>query len=297
MTETPGGPRGDRAGDGLPDYTRDTQEREVVAPAGDRHRSRARAVLIAVIGASVVLIAVVALVLSQTAFRGVMDDDPPVTAAPSQGTASGQPEYIPDPNDPNLAPPPPIFTQTPTKPCAVMAQQSTSPQSPGVSRGGGLEFTVPSTWKRPWSNGNLSYVTDAAGYGRNVEGSWYSAANVARVAWPEDQGAYPGAESAAITIFQCYATSANLIQEFGDKPEVTDYRSEATTVDGVPGWIVQATYHFDNSSLKTTDQSIVTSLVVDTPGGPSVLVSDVAADHPDHVQELSDIIASLKVVS
>lgn len=293
MTDRHGGSDDGR---GLPDYARDTHEREVVAPVGDRSRSRMRALVLTVVGVSVVLVAVVALVLSQTVFRGVMDPAPRPTAQ-SAGTASGQPEYIPDPDDPQLEPPPPIFTQAPTKPCEVMSQRSTSPQTPGTARGGGLQYTVPSGFDRPWAQGRLSYAQDAVGYGRLVERNWYSVVNVARVAWPQDQGAYPGAEQAAVTIFQCYATSAGLIEEFGDKPQVTDYRSEATTVDGTPGWIVQATYHFDNSTLKTTDRSVVTSIVVDTPGGPSLLVSDVAGDHPEHVKDLEDIIASLKVVS
>lgn len=293
MANSYGGSHGDL---GLPDYARDTQEREVVAPIGDRSRSRMRALILAVVGVSIVLVAVVALVLSQTLFKSTLDPAPAPVAA-TDGTASGQPEYIPDPNDPQLEPPPPIFTQAPSAPCAVLPQGSTSPQTTGKVRGGGLQYTRPTDFDRSWGNGNLSYVEDVAGYGRHVEGNWYSVVSVARVAWPQDQGSYPGAEKAAVTIFQCYATSAGLIEQFGDQPEVTDYRSEATTVDGTAGWIVQATYHFENSTLKTTDQSVVTSIVVDTPGGPSVLVSDVAADHPDHVQDLDDIIASLEVVS
>ena len=48
--------------------------------------------------------------------------------------------------------------------------------------------------------------------------------------------------------------------------------------------------------LKTSSASVVTAIVVDTPEGPSALASDVAADQPEHVQNLEDIIASLDVV-
>lgn len=282
---------------GLPDFSVDTAQRAVVGPDPQAARGRSRSLVIAVVGATVVLIAVVALILSQTVFRSALSADPAVPSAATEGTASGQSEYIPDPKDPNLAPPPPIFTQAPSAPCTVLPQGSTTPQVPGKVRGGALEYTLPSTWTYEWTNGDLAYVSDAAGVGRHVEGNWYSVADLARVSWPKSEGSYPGAEKAAVTIFQCYATSAGLIEEFGDKPKVTDYRSEATTVDGHGAWLVQATYHFDNGSLKTTNQSVVTSLVVDTPGGPSVLISDVAADHPDHVTELRQIIASLTVTS
>lgn len=280
---------------GLPDFATPPPRTPAQAPEPDeRSRSRSRAMILTVIGASAALLAIVALVLSQTLFRDAFGDDPDY-AEPATGTASGQSEYIPDPDDPNLAPPPPIFTQAPTSDCTVLPQQSTSAQPAGKVRGGGLEYTRPSTWTFNWGSGDLAYMTDAAGYARNVEGSWYSVVNVGRVTWPQAEGSYPGAEQAAVTIFQCYVTSAGLIDYFGDTPTVTDYRTEATTVDGTPGWIVQATYHFD-AGLKTTDESRVTAIVVDTPGGPSALVSDVAADHDDHMQELQDILDSLQVV-
>jgi hypothetical protein len=41
---------------------------------------------------------------------------------------------------------------------------------------------------------------------------------------------------------------------------------------------------------------VVTAIVVETPEGPSALAGDVAADQPEHVQNLEDIIASLDVV-
>ena len=49
--------------------------------------------------------------------------------------------------------------------------------------------------------------------------------------------------------------------------------------------------------LSSTSASVVTSIVVEGPDGPSALASDVAADHEDHVAELEEMISSLKVVS
>ncbi|MCG7310933.1 hypothetical protein MHY49_15690, partial [Brachybacterium sp. ACRRE] len=115
--------------------------------------------------------------------------------------------------------------------------------------------------------------------------------------WPESEGKYPGDEKAAVAIFQCYATTAGVLVEFGENPTVTDYRSEETTVDGHDAWIVQATYHFeDPSQLQDTSASIVTAIVVDTDDGPQAVASDVAADVPEHADALDQIIKSLKVV-
>lgn len=279
---------------GLPDFREPAAGPPQLGPPSERERSRSRALILVVGGASVAILAVVALVLSQTLLR---HDGAKTWAAPATGTAQGHSEYVPRPSDPDLQPPPPVFTQAPTTTCSVLPQQSTSRQPHGGVRGGSLQFTTPKHWDYPWGDGNLSFMTDVAGMGRRVEGNWYSVANVGRVTWPTNEGAYPGSEKAAVAIFQCYATSAGLIEVFSNTAQVTDYRTEATTVDGRPGWIVQATYHFQKEGLKTTDQSVVTSIVVDTPGGPSALISDVAADHPDHVKALNDIIASLKVVS
>src|SRR5699024_1631526 len=118
-----------------------------------------------------------------------------------------------------------------------------------------------------------------------------------RVSFPEDGGGYPGPESAAVALFQCYATPTGVVSHFGEHPEVTDYRSEATTVDGHAAWIVLAAHRCEDPELlKTSRAAIVTSTVLETPNGPSALVSDVAADQPDHVKNLEDIIASLDVV-
>lgn len=277
----------------LPDFAQPMPGAPVLAAPDERSRSRSRMIMWTVVGASIALIAITALVLSQTLFA--RPDDESTWAAPASSTASGQEEYVPDPNDPNLAPPPPIFVEAPSTDCTVLPQASTTRQTPGTVRGGGLAYTVPRGWTYPWGDGNLSYMTDVAGMGRNVEGSWYSVVSLGRVSWPEREGGYPGDQKAAETIFQCYATSAGLIEFFGEKPKVTDYRSEPTTVDGTPAWIVQATYHFEQAELKTTDQSVVTAIVVQTPGGPSALVSDAAADQPDHVADLEAIIASLTV--
>lgn len=289
---------------GLPDFTSGTPAgNPSVGPAtlgapSERSLHRARTLMLSVIIGSIVVLGVIALVLSQTVFRSLLADDP--TAAPPTGSrsAKGQSEYVPNPEDPDIAPPPPIFTQAPTTECTVPENEPPAePSSPSAVRGGGLEYTSPKDWDDGWSSWTLPYLTQIDAEGRLVENGWYSVVNLGRVSFPEDEGGYPGLEAAAVAIFQCYATTSGVVSHFGEHPEVTDYRSEVMTVDGEAAWIVQATYHFEDPEvLKTSSASIVTSIVVETPEGPSALVSDVAADQPEHVQNLEDIIASLDVV-
>ena len=282
---------------GLPDFGEDHGPATLGEPS-ERARHRTRLTMIAVIGGSVVILLVLALILSQTVFRSVLEDPDPSAYSTGPRSAEGQSEYVPDPEDPDIAPPPPIFTQAPTTECTV--PQNTNPPQPsgaGKVRGGGLEYTSPEGWGDGWAVHSLPYLTELAADGRRVEGSWYSVVNLGRVTFPEDEGGYPGLEAAAVAIFQCYATTSGVVSHFGEHPEVTDYRSEVMTVDGTAAWIVQATYHFEDPEvLDTSSASIVTSIVVETPNGPSALASDVAADQPEHVQNLEDIIASLDVV-
>ena len=300
------------SGSGLPDFsasssTRSSQSlpdlasREGPVTLGDpseRALRRNRTTMLAVIGGAIVVMAVVALVLSQTVFRSVLAPTGPTAYQTGQRTAQGQSEYVPDPEDPDIAPPPPIFTQAPTTECTVPeGTEAPEPSAPGKVRGGGLEYTNPDGWGDGWIAHSLPYMTDVGADSRLVEGSWYSVVNLGRVHYPEEEGGYPGLESAAVAIFQCYATTSGVVSHFGEHPEVTDYRSEVITVDGEPAWIVQATYHFEDPEvLETSSASVVTSIVVETPNGPSALASDVAADQPEHVQNLEDIIASLDVI-
>ncbi|MBK0332576.1 hypothetical protein I8D64_14340 [Brachybacterium sp. MASK1Z-5] len=283
----------------LPDYS--AQARDVTAPYAkpdETGRSRARVIVITVIVCAVVLIAVIALILSQTVFKQMTGDDSHTPTAAASRSSSGEGEYVPDPKDPDLAPPPPIFTQKPTTDCSIPDGSSGDVSTSGRTvRGGHLEYTRPDGWTYPWTDQALPYMTNVNGYGRQVENNWYSVVNVGSVEWPESEGKYPGDEKAAVAIFQCYATTAGVLVEFGENPTVTDYRSEETTVDGHDAWIVQATYHFeDPSQLQDTSASIVTAIVVDTDDGPQAVASDVAADVPEHADALDQIIKSLKVV-
>lgn len=311
MTQDPSGSDQRPGGTGLPDFTSQDPSRSDGLPDFDstqgpvtlgepsqRSRNRNLAIVLSVVGTGVVLLAVVALVLSQTVFKSVLADDGPDAYPTEARSADGQTEYVPDPEDPDIAPPPPLFTQSPTTECTVPSQASPEPPTTSdVIRGGDLQYTLPDGWDFPWGTSSLPYLNEVDGQGRNVEGNWYSVVSLGKVTFPEEEGGYPGLESAAVSLFQCYATTAGVLSHFGENPEVTDYRTESITVDGHPAWIVQATYHFeDPDMLESSSASVVTSIVVEGPDGSSALVSDVAADHPEHMQALEDIIASLDVV-
>ncbi|MFC7374122.1 hypothetical protein ACFQRD_02435 [Brachybacterium sp. GCM10030268] len=310
MTQDPSGEDRQPASSGLPDFAdqdpsalpdyQSSQGPATLGEPSERARKRTLAVVLSVVGSGVVLLAIVALVLSQTVFRSVLEeDDAPTADGPETRSAEAQSEYVPDPEDPDIAPPPPIFTQEPTTECSIPDSGAQAPSpDPGTVRGGDLEYTVPDGWDFPWGSQPLPYMSEVGAKAREVEQPWYSVVNVGRVTWPEeDDGGYPGLEGAAVAIFQCYATTSGVVEYFGENPDITDYRSETMTVDGQPAWIVQATYHFEDPDvLESSSASVVTSIVVEGPNGPSALASDVAADQPEHVEDLENIIASLDVV-
>lgn len=263
-----------------------------------------RKIVVGVVIGGIALIAAVGLFVSQVAMRSI-ENDPIASHDSTVGVnTKGDPnrtEEQPTPAAPH-EPPPEIFTEAPTSQCLMSTKPTVSRDQRGSSiKGGGLQFTTPKGWDSVWyQNENVPYLYDSGAYSKQVESFWYSVVTVGRIEWQEDvEGKYPGTEHMAVTMFQCYATHLNVVEQFGENPTVTDYKSESTTVDGHPAWIVQATYGFDKKNkgykLETTDSSIVTAIVVETPKGPSALVSDVAADHPDHVKGLEEAIASLKV--
>ena len=138
------------SGSGLPDFSAssssrsspslpDLATREGPVTLGDpseRALRRNRTTMLAVIGGAIVVMAVVALVLSQTVFRSVLAPTGPTAYQTGQRTAQGQSEYVPDPEDPDIAPPPPIFTQAPTTECTVPeGTEAPEPSAPGKVRG------------------------------------------------------------------------------------------------------------------------------------------------------------------
>src|SRR5690606_31320297 len=101
------------SGSGLPDFSASSSTRSsqslpdlasregpvTLGEPSERTLRRNRTTMLAVIGTAVVVMAVVALVLSQTVFRSVLDPAGPTAYQTGQRTAQGQSEYVPDPED------------------------------------------------------------------------------------------------------------------------------------------------------------------------------------------------------
>src|SRR5699024_2175997 len=139
MSENRDGSGPQPPGAGLPDFSQSAPGRSGDLPdfetasgpvtlgePGERSRKRNRAV-----------------VLSQTVFRSALEDDGPEAYSTADRSAEGQEEYVPDPEDPDIAPPPPIFTQAPTTECTVPSHSAAAPAtSSDAIRGGDLQYTL-----------------------------------------------------------------------------------------------------------------------------------------------------------
>jgi hypothetical protein len=96
--------------------------------------------MLVVVTSALVLLGVVALVLSQTVFKGALTAEDPPTPTALESREGGESEYVPDSDDPEIAPPPPIFTQKPTSNCFIPPEEqsptwSTRVRPPGTSPG------------------------------------------------------------------------------------------------------------------------------------------------------------------
>ncbi|MGQ4517593.1 hypothetical protein ACUH96_04270 [Dermabacteraceae bacterium P13077] len=274
----------------LPDHN----AANAASPAPQRHDDTHRTVLSILIGGSVLVLALL-LILWLTFFRGQNSDVSALRGQPlnTEPVHTGQ-EYTPPPDKPDETPPPPIFTTAPTKPCYHPPASYRARESGDAVSVAGLTATYPDFFGQSWGQ-EIGYLTDTVGRGAHVEGNWYSVVTLGRVVWEPGQ-AYPGDKQAAEAIFQCYATSAGVYEEFGDDSLVTDYSSSAITVDGHRAWKVQAVYNFNSQRLTTTSSSVVTAIIVETGDGRrAALVSDVAADVPGHRAALEEVISSLRV--
>src|SRR5699024_3167380 len=67
----------------------------VLGEPSDRALRRSRTMMVAVIGGSVVVVGVIALILSHTVFRSAMDHPGPTACATGTRAAEGQSEYVP----------------------------------------------------------------------------------------------------------------------------------------------------------------------------------------------------------
>lgn len=250
----------------------------------------------------VVVLAILALVLSQTVFKTTPEE--PTAGEESPSTEEQDPEedepseYVPSEEQTDEAGEEVTFAEQPTVDCTIHDNEVETEQVDGSVRGGGLEFPVPEDWEvgQDWSGGS-AYTVDQSFAHQAVENGWYTTTSVAAVDFPEEEGGYPGAEEAARAIFQC-GISRDEVQEIYDDPvELVDYRDEAFTVDGHPAWIVSADVQISELALfHTTDAWRMAVIVVDTPDGPAVFDGGAAVGHDQQVAGLESMIENLQVL-
>lgn len=257
-------------------------------------------------GCLVVVIAVVALVLSQTLFAGGPEE--PIaggetTAAepeePETPDESRSPEYVPteeqtdETGDSEIT-----FAEQPTVACTIHDNTVETEQVQGAVRGGGLEFPHLEGWEvgTDWS-GSSAYLTDQSSAFQHVESGWYTVASVGAVDFPEQEGGYPGAQETARALFQCGLSRDELQEIYDDPAELKNYREEPTTLDGHPAWIVSADVQLSDLALfHTTEAWRLTVIVVDTPDGPAAFDGGAALGHDQQVADLETMIESLRVL-
>lgn len=281
-----GGESGGAAGSGRPN-------------GGPPGRGPRLALLLGGVGCLVVALVVVALVLSQTVFRGADEEE---TASPSAGPT---PIEAPSTRPPEVTDPPTPTDQDPATPaeeptvaCTVHDNETVTAQEDGVVRGGGLEFPVQEGWEVGSNWGSQgSYMTDQHFADQPVEGGWYTVAGVGAVEFAEDEGGYPGAEEAARAIFQCSLTREQGEEIYGSPAQLRNLRDEATTIDGHDAWIVSADVEIsDLAILHSTDAWRLVVIVVDTPSGPAAFDGGAALGHSQQVTDLEAMIDGLRVL-
>lgn len=160
----------------------------------------------------------------------------------------------------------------------------TSSNPSGKLRGGGLQFIPPSIYEDRGSPIGVSYANDLQGAQAKVEDSWYSTMLVGAVEW-QPGVEYPGAEAASQKIVDCFFY-ANI---WGDAKgrSLDDEITEPVTISGMPGYRTTAVVNFSSSPLERTSATELVVLVVETPQGPSVFVTETAVGVTEH-EEAAD---------
>lgn len=254
-------------------------------------------------GLLLVILVVVGLVLSQTVLSGGEDPtaggDPSTAQEETDDEERTRGEYIPSEEETTQPEPEqgPTMTVAPSTECTLYAPGSDQEQPEGEMRGGGLSIPLPSGWERlSGSAGQQPHLEDSESAWTPVEAGWYTAVTVGRVAYPEEAGGYPGADAAARHLFECSITRDDSAEVFTDQPQVSEIHEEATTVDGHPAHLFEATVAITGeTTFESTDSWRYAAIVVETPGGPSAFVGGAATGHGDQMQDLEDMKEGLSV--
>ena len=249
----------------------------------------------------VIVLAVGALILSQTVLSPAPEETPvasePATTEPDPSEDASPSEVVPT-TEPEPSEDPSLTTiEVPTVECTSPGNRQTTEQVDGSVRGGGLEFAVQPEWNTGSNWGRSAmYMTDVHSADQPVESGWYSVASVGAVSWPEEEGGYPGAEVTARAIFQCSSTRDDAKELYGEPVQAANYVEESFEVDGHPAFMVSGDLQVSELALmRTTDAWRNVVIVVDAPGGPAVFEGGAALGHEQQVADLEAMIASLAV--
>ncbi|MCL6422995.1 hypothetical protein Bequi_06260 [Brachybacterium sp. JHP9] len=166
----------------------------------------------------------------------------------------------------------------------------TSSDPAGGLRAGGLEVDTPAVFTDTYQIVALPFAVDSTTAYAEVEANWISSVTLARVRWDgataPGYGEYPGAQAAAERMLACLLAD-DTIWEGTSARTVTRYEGGPVSVDGMSGFQVEADQSFTSDIVTATSASHLQITVVDTPGGPAVMMTDAAdglTDHEDGVR-------------
>ena len=246
-----------------PQYTSTQQQ----GPSGG---GRGTALLVGGISFAVVFLLIVGVTVGYLVLR------------PNGGTAGGPTTGSASVTDPEAS----AGSQSPT-PTDVEEVRCWSPDSiertsqnpSGKLRGGGLQFIPPAAYSQRSNPQGLSYMDDVQGAQGLVTGTWYSGASVGAVVW-QPGIEYPGAEVASQKIANCFF-SASI---WGDAKgrSFDDQITEPVTIAGLAGYRTTATVNFSSLPVEGTTATKVVVVVLETPQGPSAVITDTSVGVAEH---------------
>lgn len=177
-----------------------------------------------------------------------------------------------------------------------MTKTSTSPS--GRIRGGGIETALPSSFLVSREAVlPLPAMDDLTIASSPVEGeeNWVSVIAVGAVTW-QPGFEYPGPEKAAQRMVDCISGSSAPWGTSVSKRHVENAKTEPVTIGGMQGYRSTATVVFDKSTLKTTNGSDLSAVVLDTPTGPALFYTEIPTGDAQLTEQMTTAMNSVVAV-